>query len=178
MFASFLFCLFSFNLFFSYLLCHSFPRLLLLLIYPSLFLSFVRCFIKFIYPQFFSILFHLHCVSFLLSPSLCHFLFFTTVFSVCPLMHSIHHRDLLSDPQKPVGGDKFSTKLKADYAFFLKWEDEERENKSPSTFKGLLVLAPKERKGYPSNFKGLPFCLEKWTMAKKKTKSALQVGVY
>lgn len=86
--------------------------------------------------------------------------------------------DPLSQIPRSLLGDNSGTKLKADYTVFLKREDEEQENNSLSTFKGLLFLEPKERKGYPFNLKGLPLCFEKWTMPKKKTKSALWVGAY
>lgn len=149
----------------SYLLCHSLTLLSLLPRYRSLLLFFhslcVRVSLKSSSLSLPSFVF----VSFLVSPSLCHFLFFTIGLSIHPLMHSIHHLDLLSDLLMHFGG-KVQHQTKSRLHLFLQmWRWRERENKSRSTFKGLLVLAPKERKGYPSNFKGLVFCPEKWTMA-------------
>lgn len=50
-----------------------------------------------------------------------------------------------------------------------------RENKGLSTFQGLFGFSTKERKEHPFSFKGLPFCMDKWTMGQKKTECALWV---
>lgn len=119
------------------------------------FLFFESCFIKII--RSLSILFHLYSVCFLLALSL---LLLSLSFLYNRLFNSPTYALSLSEPCSPIPRclmvDKSSTKLKADYTFFLKREDEESENKTLSTFKGLLVLAPEEWKGYSSSFKGLP----------------------
>lgn len=172
LFASFLLRLFAHEPFFRIYFCHSFTRLLLPSISPSLFHYFLTflwmcklC--KSLSPLFFSV-----------SLALCLFLFFPLSLSfLCKQAFQFVHlctQSIIWTPSQiprcPSGGQT-QHQTESRLRVLLKTGKMKSENKSRSTFKGLLVLAPKERKGYPSNFRGLPFCLEKWTMPKKGKKN-------